>query len=380
MNRVKVLHIGIKNWPHDVAFSKQELVGIRGGGINKYCNILLNALPDTIETFIITQRLQGQSSYEIDNGIHVYRRRTIGGRALRQILMNIRSFFIAILIIRKHKIDILHGHMLHGVMPAFVLAKLFNIKVIGTPYSISTKYDHASLNWLTKSLDVFFYGKLDRVIFETEENRNKVYELRNLEFHNSLVIHTGINLPELKNHLPKRGEKIKIFYIGRLVKVKAIDKLILSLRYMDKQIKDMIHIDIVGEGELFESHKSLIDDNNFNELIKMHGFVEDSEAFFQESEIFILPSDIEGFSISLLEAMSHGKACIINDFGVPFSKSDLLIMENNDPETIAKSISYLVNNREKISELGINARRIIEKKFSVDSFAAKYADVYKDVI
>ena len=29
MNKIRVLHIGIKNWPYDTAFSKDELIGMQ---------------------------------------------------------------------------------------------------------------------------------------------------------------------------------------------------------------------------------------------------------------------------------------------------------------------------------------------------------------
>ena len=64
MRGINVLHIGIKNWPFDSSFSDNELNGIRGGGMNKYCNILLNNLPPNINTHIITQRLGNQEKEE----------------------------------------------------------------------------------------------------------------------------------------------------------------------------------------------------------------------------------------------------------------------------------------------------------------------------
>ena len=66
---------------------------------------------------------------------------------------------------------------------------------------------------------------------------------------------------------------------------------------------------------------------------------------------------MEGLSISLLEAMSYGKTCIVNDFGLPFSNYEVYIMSNNDPKTIANAIKFFNNNENRVTVLGDNARK-----------------------
>jgi hypothetical protein len=67
MEKTRVLYIGIKNRPFDAVFAKNALVGIRGGGINKYCDILFNALPSNIESYIITLKLSNQEKFEVND-------------------------------------------------------------------------------------------------------------------------------------------------------------------------------------------------------------------------------------------------------------------------------------------------------------------------
>jgi glycosyltransferase involved in cell wall biosynthesis len=380
MARVKVLHIGIKNWPYDYAFSQENLVGIRGGGINKYCDMLINAFPCEVETFIITQKLKGQNKFELKDKISIWRVPTFGKRALRQIVGNIVSFFYAISIIRKNKIDIIHGHMIHGIIISFLLAKIFGKKVIGVPYSVSTKHDKSSLDGLAKVLESVFYKRLDCLVFESNESRQKAEEFRSMKFSNDIVIHTGCIIPHnfvIKQELKK---PLKFLFIGRIIKIKAIDKLILSLKHLESQILEQIHIDIIGEGEMFERNKQLIDSNNLSAYITMHGFVENIEPFIINGDVFVLPSDMEGFSISLIEAMSYGKACIVNNLGVPFDETEVYTMKNNDPKEIAASIRYFINNVDLIPQLGINARTSIINRFSVSAFANNYYKLYESLM
>ena len=63
--KLKVLHIGIKNYPLSSGLNSPSLEGLRGGGMNKYCDILISSLPNYICPIIITQRLAGEKKFQI---------------------------------------------------------------------------------------------------------------------------------------------------------------------------------------------------------------------------------------------------------------------------------------------------------------------------
>lgn len=377
--KLKVLHIGIKNYPISSGLKSQDLKGIRGGGMNKYCDILINSLPNNIHPIIITQRLSGEKKFQIINNVHVYRVKTYGNRAIRQIILNILSFFLSFNIIKKNNIRIVHGHMQIGIFFSYLLSRIHKIKSIGTPYSFATKSQHFSFSRFAKLIEDFVYEKVDRIIFETHENELKAREIRGLSFSNSDVINTGVSVPEDVYLFDHKKKVINLFFIGRIVKIKALDNLILAFDKLEKKIRDQVRLNIIGEGEMQEELEALIKRKNLDKFIKMHGFVEKLEPFYKKSDIFILPSDMEGLSISLLEAMSFGKACIVNNFGVPFQKGEVFIMEDNKDHTIASSISYLIRNRLEIKKLGKKARARIISDFSIKSFSKKYADTYTEL-
>ena len=88
---------------------------------------------------------------------------------------------------------------------------------------------------------------------------------------------------------------------------------------------------------------------------------------------------MEGLSISLLEAMSYGKACIVNDYGLPFTSDEVYTMRNNKPDTIAEAIRYFINNSNQIQSFGDHAKRRIKKDYSVESFSLKHIDLYDNL-
>lgn len=380
MSDITVLHIGIKYWPYDSSIiNNPSLKGIRGGGMNKYCDLLIKSLPEDVKTIIICQKIHAQKKEETCNGVTVYRVNSFGNRAVRQIITNIKSFFIGLKLIKNGKIDVIHGHLLIGISISYVLGKICKKPVIGTPYSFTTIQLSYFPNKIAKFIDSHIYGKIDTIVFESNENRDKALHLRGLSLPNSIVIHTGIPVQPPKVEI-KDNPVINLLFIGRLVKIKAIDNLILSFLCMHSDILDHIHLHIAGEGELYNELSDLIKTNDLKQFITLHGYIDDSTDFFRNCEIFILPSHQEGLSISLLEAMSYGLACIVNNFGVPFPKGTVYEMANNSPKTIANAISELISNKKLIAQLSVNGRNEIEKNYSDSKFAHEYYIAYRNLV
>ena len=76
--------------------------------------------------------------------------------------------------------------------------------------------------------------------------------------------------------------------------------------------------------------------------------------------------------------MSYGLACVVNDYGLPFDRDEILLTENNDPETIAGALTKLLASPELIPEYGRRARDTIERKYSLPIFARKYIELYEE--
>jgi len=376
MQKIKVLHIGIKNWPYDSVFTSTN--NKRGGGSNKYANILINGYSDKVESFIITQLVNGQKREEIyPNGIRVFRLKTFGGRKLRLIVLNVKSFFMAIKILYKFKFNVIHGHILPGIISALLVGRMFKIPVIATPYNVYDNGMKFRLNKIANSFEKYFYRHVDKLIFESNENRKKAQKLLNEPFDNSSVINTGIMIPNelfINDFLQK---PLKLLFIGRLVKVKALDNLIKSFLCLKEEERKLIFLDIIGEGEEETKLNEIIEKNSLSDFIKIHGFVPDLNVFIKNANIFILPSHTEGLSIALLEAMSNGLACIVNDVGIPFSKKEVFIMKNNHPKTIAEALTYFINNPTSIKSFVELSLKRIEKDFSIRSFTGNYINNYE---
>lgn len=103
---------------------------------------------------------------------------------------------------------------------------------------------------------------------------------------------------------------IVIGQVGRLCKIK---NQIFSLKLIQNIPNANVKLIIVGSGPDYESLQEYIQMNNLCDRILMIGYCDDINNIYQALDIFILPSLLEGFGITLIEAQASGLQCIVSN-------------------------------------------------------------------
>jgi glycosyltransferase involved in cell wall biosynthesis len=102
--------------------------------------------------------------------------------------------------------------------------------------------------------------------------------------------------------------------------------------------------------------------------------------FLRSSDIFILPSLAEGLSNALLEAMACGLPVVATNIGgtneVIKNGVNGILVEPKNSEQLAQAILSLMKNQKYAYRLGINARKTITEKYSLDLLSEKYVHLY----
>jgi glycosyltransferase involved in cell wall biosynthesis len=108
--------------------------------------------------------------------------------------------------------------------------------------------------------------------------------------------------------------------------------------------------------------------------------------FLAASDIFVLPSRQEGTSNALLEAMSQSLPVVVADDvlggnrGVVKDQQDGYIIKLGDSETFIKTLCKLLEDEGLRKEMGRRARKKIEEKFSIESVADRYCELYHELL
>lgn len=106
-------------------------------------------------------------------------------------------------------------------------------------------------------------------------------------------------------------------------------------------------------------------------------------ALFTHAGLFVQPSENEGMSMALLEAMAYGLPVVVSDiapnievvrggYGVVFPVKDV--------EALKQEMAHYINRPDEAKRLGELARQHIDDAFSWDAIARRTAEVYQDTI
>lgn len=198
-------------------------------------------------------------------------------------------------------------------------------------------------------------------------------------------------IAEIRQKYGLKDDDYMIFFIGRLVWVKGIDKLIMAMPYVLKEIPNAKLI-IVGLGDMREYLERLVKNLKLEDVVKFRfEFIPEEERIvhYAACDVAVFPSLYEPFGIVTLEAMSMEKPVVVGARGVSGMREIVIScgleqcgfhVNPNDPADIAWRIINLIKDPAKIKQLGKNARKRVLENFTWDIVAKKTIEIYKEVI
>ena len=281
--------------------------------------------------------------------------------------------------LERLKPDIVHASLTLSPLD-FRLPELcnkINVPLIGTfhpAFDAKNRNLTASTQQLTYQLYAPSLSKFNRIIVFSETQKN-VLEKLGVPSEKQIIIPNGVNeniwkpfcernkkYDQIKKKL---GDKRIFLYMGRISNEKNIEALLRSWRQTKS---DNCKLVIVGDGPM----KPTLE-NSFSNLsedkVVWWGAELDLEtrvSIMQIAEVFFLPSLVEGLSLSLLEAMSTGTACVATDAGADGEALDngagIVISTDNVTAQLKTIIPILLEHPSFTKDLGEKARdRVIER-------------------
>ena len=178
-------------------------------------------------------------------------------------------------------------------------------------------------------------------------------------FQNVVVIPNPVTyFPDVVDDIPK--DKGRIIFVGRFNHEKRIDRLISAFSMIADKYPDL-HVDIFGEGNEKQKLLAQISGLKLGNRIIIH---EPTKAIYDEykrSEMLVLCSEHEAYSLVLVEAMSCGIPCV--SFDCPVGPRELiqdgvtgLLAKNGDVKDLAIKMEWLITHESERKKMGVKAR------------------------
>jgi len=147
---------------------------------------------------------------------------------------------------------------------------------------------------------------------------------------------------------------------GRLAEVKRIDVFLHAVRIVADRIPNVKAV-IVGDGQGRERLQALSADLGIDRNVEFVGHRNAVEDWLRRSRIFVLTSDSEGLSLSMMEAMMCGLPAVVSDVG---DLADLVengvtgyLVPRRSPQLFAERIVELLSDEQTLRAFSQAARR-----------------------
>jgi glycogen(starch) synthase len=188
-----------------------------------------------------------------------------------------------------------------------------------------------------------------------------------------------------------KDDEFMILFLGRLVPIKGVDRLIMALPHILTKIPK-VKLVIVGVGELQEYLTNLTNTIKLENYVKFcFDFIPEEEriAHYAACDVAVFPSQYEPFGIVALEAMSMEKPVVVGAAGVSGMREIVICcgeeqcgyhIDPNNPSDIAWGVVSALENPERRRWLGKNGRKRVLAEFTWSKIAEKTIELYKKII
>jgi len=292
-----------------------------------------------------------------------------------------KAFFACKKIINSFNPDILHFCNYHNVVMLYPLIKNKSVYNLQETHLPSRKHR-------------IIYGLLNKKIqaFTAVSNHIKKV-LRNLAVPDSKIHLVYNGIPIVDESFVKNIERLsqapvlEFAIIGQVAEWKGHSTLLSAVEKLVKDKKNNFIITVYGndKNSYGDNLKKQIEEKNLGKWFLWKGFVNNQDSIYDTCAVVIVPSlSEEPCSLTIIEAMSRAKGLIVSDRGgnpelIQHEKNGL-VFKGGDDISLANCMVTLLENKNKIYELGHEARLKALKEYTSKKMADTYISIYNNIL
>lgn len=293
------------------------------------------------------------------------------------------SFLASVMITAKSAFRKNHVVHFHAEGPCIMLwlPKLFGIRTVATIHGL----DWQRSKWGGFASKMLKMGEkiaakwADEIIVLS----GNVQDYFEQTYHRKTVfIPNGIERPVLRDAdiiTEKYGlnKEDYILFLARIVPEKGVHYLLEAFRNISTDKKLVIVGGCSHSQEYMDQIKQMC---AMDERVIMTGFVQGAllEELFSNAWLYVLPSDVEGMAISLLEAMSYGRCCLVSDIpeNAEVVKECAFTFKKGDIKDLQDKIEYLLSHEQERETVSAQSQDYICAKYHWDKVVERTLELY----
>lgn len=293
----------------------------------------------------------------------------------------------------KHKIDIIHTHLLASDIMGRMVGFLTRTPVVSTVHNSRQDFDHepARRRWMERWTARLWCRRL---IVVSPALREEIAGWYGLPVKRVVAIPNGVDttrfrpMPELNKAALKRdllgdpavdGDAPLVLNVARLVPQKGLRHLVQAAKLVLDARPDA-RFAVVGQGELKDELRTQASELGLGGKFVLAGIRSDVPELMAASDVFVLSSLWEGLPISLLEAMSSDCPVVATEVGgvgeVVQNDTGGLLVPPEDPEALAQAILSCLNYPVEAQERAASSLEWVHRRYSMQTWVRKLEQLY----
>ncbi len=225
--------------------------------------------------------------------------------------------------LKRRRPDVVHASLILSPLD-FLLPEICQeldlplVATFHTPYDAKRRNLTSGTQFLTYQLYAPLLAKYDKTIIFGQEQKD-LFVKQGIPADRIVIIPNGVDEQKYSPGISKIKEEFKAeqlyVYQGRISTEKNVEALLRAWKKSGMGADGRCKLLIMGDGSLRSSLEPFYD---LEDGIVWLGAITDSDRridILRGSDVFVLPSLVEGLSLSLLEGMSCGLACVATDAG-----------------------------------------------------------------
>jgi glycosyltransferase involved in cell wall biosynthesis len=185
---------------------------------------------------------------------------------------------------------------------------------------------------------------------------------------------------------PKYSNEGYAVFLGRLSAEKGLNILITAFKTLQSLTTDTLPLKIIGDGPLRKYVEEKIRAEKIHNIESMgRKSLNECMQLLRGARFMVMPSIwYEGFPMAISEAFACGKPVIASRLGamtelIENGKTGLLF-EAGNPEDLASKIEWMIENESACIEMGKNARRVFDEKYTAEKNYKMLMRIYDTVL
>ncbi len=288
--------------------------------------------------------------------------------------------------IKQHNIHVLHCHQYTPWVYGTLAALGLNCKVLFTEHG---RFYPDSTTWKRKWVNpiLAFFTDGFTAISDATRDALATYEFINKK--KIELVYNGIKpllktdgAEVLKTELGIANDSLVLGTIARFDPIKNHTMMLEAFSIALKHTPNLMLV-IVGDGDERHTIEQKIEELNLSQHVILTGYQVNPTRYLQIMDMFLLSSLSEGTSMTLLEAMSLSKPCVVTNAGgnpeIIKHEYNGLVTTNGNPEHFADGIIKMLS-KPTINTFGRNGKKRFNEHFSDNLMVAQYTRIYRAIL